>query len=544
MKSQLANSNLAEYSYYPTIMSELGFSSINPSGCPRFPAYSVGHSSFSAQQNPNGFGPRVPWGPSMGFPRGPPPQFPLRYGQVIPIRGEQVYNPASGESVINDDPRAEIKILHQQLAQAQEKQVTLDSQVSNLWGLVHKQQREFDSEILKFQTREKEQYQANIERQKVWEEERKREQAKWNAREKAWKERSQRELQEREWGWAKELEKKKREWEREQKWEWETRSKNRVPNGGPKIPHNLGQHPRQMGYQYPNQNPEWNNQMGCPSPRGRQPSQRGRGGNLGNTPQEGHVRVNDDRNQAYAYKNQYIPVREPKLSKYDGRIPWRVYEVKLLHLAKRYQWDDDTKLAKLVEALEDKALTFFSNLPSNVQVNFELVRKKMNNRFLPQEPAITIRKQLQTIHQNTEEALEEWAERCQQCAYDAWGKISPEVAEQAAIEAFLGGVIEAEAAFTVLENDPQTVDEALEFLKKAVHSRKALCCKFRNTQRKVRTVSMAPDPMTAEVRTTGATSSLTQQDSIQKFGAELQGLWSSLAETRKQLAKIVELLSQ
>ena len=293
-----------------------------------------------------------------------------------------------------------------------------------------------------------------MEIKRVWEQERKREQAKWEAKEKAWQEKSLRELQEREWGWAKELEKKKREWEREQRWEWEARSKNGVVKGGPKILNNLGQHLRQMGYQFQDQNPQWNNQMGCPSPRGRQPSQRGRGGNLGNIPQRGHVRVNDDGNQAYAYSNQYIPVREPKLSKYDGRIPWRVYEVKLLHLAKRYQWDDDTKLAKLVEALEDKALTFFSNLPSNVQVNFELVRKKMNNQFMPQEPAITIRKQLQIIHQNTEEALEEWAEHCQQCAYEAWGKISPEVAEQAAIEAFLGGVIEAEAAFTVLEKDP------------------------------------------------------------------------------------------
>ena len=489
-----------------------------------------------------GLGPRVPWDPSMGFLRGPPPQFPPRYSQVIPTRGKQVYNLASGEPVINDDPRAEIKILHQQLAQAQEKQAALNSQINKLWELVQKQQGEFDSQILKFQTREKEQYQANMERHKVWEEERKKEQAKWEAREKTWKERSQRELQEREWVWAKELEKKKREWEGEQK--WEARSKNGVPNWRPKIANNLGQHPRKRRYQYQDQNPQWNNRMGCPSPRGRQPSQRDRGGNLGNTPQGGHVRVNDDRNQAYAYRNQYIPVREPKLSKYDGRIPWRVYEVKLMHLAKRHQWDDDTKLAKLVEALEDKALTFFSNLPSNVQVNFELVRKKMNNWFMPQEPAFTIRKQLQTIHQNTEEALEEWAERCQQCAYDAWGKISPEVAEQAAIEAFLGGVIEAEAVFTVLEKDPQTVDEALEFLKKAVHSCKSLCCKFRNTQRKVRTISIAPDPITAEVRTTDTTSSATQQDYIQKFGAELQGLWSSLAETRKQLAKIVELLSQ
>ena len=454
---------------------------------------------------------------------------------MIPIRGEQVYNPASGEPVINDDPRAEIKILRQQLTQAQEKQAALDSQNSNLWELVQEQQGEFDSKILKFQTREKEQDQANMKRQKVWEEEGKWVQAKWEAREKAWKERSQRELQEREWGWAKELEKKKREWEREQK--WEVRSKNGVPNGGPQIPNNLGQHPRQMGYQYQDQNPQGNSRMGCPSPRSRQPSQRGRGGNLGNTPQGGHARLNDDR-------NQYIPVREPKLSKYDGRIPWRVYEVKLLHLAKRYQWDNDTKLAKLVEALEDKALTFFSNLPSNIQVNFGLVRKKMNNRFMPQEPAITVRKQLQTIHQNTEEALEEWAEHCQQCAYDAWGKISPEVAEQAAIEAFVGGVIETEAAFTVLEKDPQTVDEALEFLKKAVHSHKSLYCKFHNTQRKVRTISTAPHPITAEVRTTDIASSPTQQDSIQKFEAELQGLWSSLAETRKQLAKIVELLSQ
>ena len=635
----------------------LGASPINPSGRPRFPAYTGGHPPFASQQNPTGFNPRTPWDPPMGFPRGPPPGFPPKYSQVMATRGEQIYSPPSGDArygdgegfqtgnlvipnqslngfpgtevvvpgepegnptspdnesqvpnepepnvgdhatpeeneipkesgvglgdattdtneipegqgsggmmpnkgdpddpnngdpenlddphnkpnpVNPDDPKAEIEALQQQLAQAQEalaksaktlqKRAAQDSQINNLRELVQKQQGEFDAQIRQYQTREKEQekasYQASldrqqlweqerqkeqaewVERQRAWEEERKREQAKWKAREKAWKERSQRELQEREWEWAKELEKKKREWEREQK--WETRSKNGVPNGGQKVLNNSGQYPRQMGYQYQDQNPQQNNQMGFPSPKSRQPSQRGRGGNLDNTPQGGHARVNGDRNQVYTYRNQYIPVREPKLSKYDGRIPWRVYEVKLLHLAKRYQWDDDTKLAKLVEALEDKALTFFSNLPSNVQVNFGLVRKKMNNRFMPQEPAITVRKQLQTIHQNTEEALEEWAERCQQCAYDAWGKISPEVAEQAAIEAFLGGVIETEAAFTVLEKDPQTVDEALEFLKKAVHSHKSLCCKFHNTQRKVRTISTAPNPIAAEVRTTDITSS-------------------------------------
>ena len=143
-----------------------------------------------------------------------------------------------------------------------------------------------------------------------------------------------------------------------------------------------------------------------------------------------------------------------------------------MHMARKYDWDDITKLAKLVEALDDKALTFFSNLPPEVQGNFEIVKKKMNNRFIPQEPSTTIRKQLQTIQQKPEEALEEWAERCQQCAFDAWGEKSEEVAELAAVEAFLGGVLETEAAVSVSEKDPSSLDEALEMFKKAVHSRK------------------------------------------------------------------------
>ena len=59
---------------------------------------------------------------------------------------------------------SEVKILHQQVAQAQEKQAALDSQINNLRELVQKQKGEFNSKILKFQTRENEQDQANIER--------------------------------------------------------------------------------------------------------------------------------------------------------------------------------------------------------------------------------------------------------------------------------------------------------------------------------------------------------------------------------------------
>ena len=76
---------------------------------------------------------------------------------------------------------------------------------------------------------------------------------------------------------------------------------------------------------------------------------------------------------------------------------------------------------KFVEALEDKALTFFSGLPPEIQSQYKMVRKKLNNRFGPKEPPPTVHKQLQVLEQKAEEALEAYAERCQTLAYDAWG---------------------------------------------------------------------------------------------------------------------------
>ena len=79
----------------------------------------------------------------------------------------------------------------------------------------------------------------------------------------------------------------------------------------------------------------------------------------------------------------------------------------------------------------------------------------------------------------------------------------------------MGGVLETEAAFSVMEKDPQTVDDALEMLKKAVHGLKSLGCRFDSIQQGV----------------------------SKKFEAELKDLWSSVVETQKEIVKILELLS-
>ena len=103
--------------------------------------------------------------------------------------------------------------------------------------------------------------------------------------------------------------------------------------------------------------------------------------------------------------------RDPKLSKYDGSISWRAYEVKLEHMADQYGWGDDTKLAKLVEALEGKALNYYGALGEAIRSNYWLVRQKFNARFYPREPAGTARNPLSVLTQKDDEELEEFAER-------------------------------------------------------------------------------------------------------------------------------------
>ena len=134
MNFQLTNSNSTEHCNYPTIMPELGAATINLLGCPQFLSYSVGNSSFAPLQNPTGFGLWVPWGPTMGVPRGPTPRFPLTYSQVTPIRVELVYSPATGECVFKDDPKAIVKTLCHQLAQTWEKQAAIKYMGNNLIG--------------------------------------------------------------------------------------------------------------------------------------------------------------------------------------------------------------------------------------------------------------------------------------------------------------------------------------------------------------------------------------------------------------------------
>ena len=200
------------------------------------------------------------------------------------------------------------------------------------------------------------------------------------------------------------------------------------------------------------------------------PDDYGRGNRQNDSP---HPRRRYSHSRSYSFHDDK-PKRDPKMTIYKGTVSWRAYEVKLDHMALKYGWDDSTKLAKLVEALEGEALTCYSTLHAEERDIYQLVRAKFNARFGPKPPSRTARNQLSIVEQNPDEKLEEFAERAQRLAMDAWGDLSVEMARASAMEAFLHGAQDKQAAITTMEKSPVDLDQALLFLKETIHNRQSL----------------------------------------------------------------------
>jgi predicted nuclease with TOPRIM domain len=166
--------------------------------------------------------------------------------------------------------------------------------------------------------------------------------------------------------------------------------------------------------------------------------------------------------------------RDPKLSKYDGTVSWEAYEVKLKLMGAQYAWDDQTKLAKLVEALEGAALTFFSKLRLEDREDYRITSEKFGKRFGPRAPPRTARGQLSSAIQKEGESLEEYAERVQGLSIEAWGSTYPGTVEANAMEGFIQGLADKEAALAAMERNPGSLDEALCHVRDYIHNRQSL----------------------------------------------------------------------
>ena len=72
------------------------------------------------------------------------------------------------------------------------------------------------------------------------------------------------------------------------------------------------------------------------------------------------------------------------------------------------------------------------------------------------------------------------------------GNISVEVVDHAAVDAFLHGTIDSKSAWSAMQQSPQNIDDAFEYLWQAMHNQKLLLSS-RNRTKAVWSVSFAEE---------------------------------------------------
>ena len=228
---------------------------------------------------------------------------------------------------------------------------------------------------------------------------------------------------------------------------------------------------------------------------------------------------------------------KPKNDPFNGNVAWQAYEMKLEHMTNQCNWGEAEKLNRLVEALQDKALTFYSNLPDNVHENYGLVRRKFNAQFGPKDLSQTVCKQLNVVQQKPDEGLEEFAAHCHQVETNAWGDISIEAVDCAAVDTFLHGTIDSKAAWKLMQQSPQNIDDAFEYLQQAMHNWKSLLSS-RNRTKAVWSVSFAEETKEKVIYI----SKLASNSPPSKLEERFSKLESSVEQKNKQMAQILHLL--
>ena len=227
---------------------------------------------------------------------------------------------------------------------------------------------------------------------------------------------------------------------------------------------------------------------------------------------------------------------KPKLPIFEGKtdsvVDWRAYISQFRRIAIRHRWNDEEKLDRLVECLRDKALVFFSRLEAADQNSFDRLCNQLAMRFQKEETPAVLLKRLQEVKQEIEEPVEEFASRAQQLAQDAFPQFGHAVVQPMAVDAFLRGCRDKLPAFSVMNQGPATIQEALRLLRKAQSNQMAI---FGLGQPKVRQLRFQ-DELTEELPQVRAIQPDVEHR-VKKTEGEMNAIKAQLSEIKEQLKR-------
>ena len=166
----------------------------------------------------------------------------------------------------------------------------------------------------------------------------------------------------------------------------------------------------------------------------------------------------------------------PALQRYDGEDNWKSFFVQFQTYARLSGWTEEEKLTNLCLCLKGKALDFFVCQPDTVQGNFRKMIGKLEKRFGIKDLPETLRSEFRSpsMKQKPDESLEEWAERVQKLALEAFVDLPEQYMNREIVTKFCQCLVDKEAAQSASDRAPDTIEDALRIVKTHIQNSKAI----------------------------------------------------------------------
>ena len=196
---------------------------------------------------------------------------------------------------------------------------------------------------------------------------------------------------------------------------------------------------------------------------------------------------------------QSISELMPSPKRYDGTTDFASYEVQFTIYANRVGWTPAERLQMFAMLVEDKALDYYvSNEPrhrgyGNIEEAFNKFRARFSRTELPQ----SLRGEFHQLRQKPEESIDDWADRVQSVASNAFVGMADDFLTEETVRRFSQGLYNTDAAMFVGSKLPASLPKAIQAAKEytcnqtAIYgaSRKCKAVSFESPEPRVRTVN-------------------------------------------------------
>ena len=189
-----------------------------------------------------------------------------------------------------------------------------------------------------------------------------------------------------------------------------------------------------------------------------------------------------------------------KLPVFSGHCSesWKVWFSRFTTVANLNNWDDPTRLSKLVQKLQGTAANFvFDELPQEIVGNFQRLVHELSLRFQTVETNKTVHVQFGKRTQRIGESVEDYCAELKRIYDKAYPGRNPEMRQQLLLQQFLNGLRDKQAKFAVeYFKEPCTIEDAVHHVVTYMEAQQGAMCSDGSTDRRSKSVIFKADTVT------------------------------------------------